>query len=562
VSDIWATLGLAPVRDRDAIRRAYARRLKVTNPEDDAEGFQTLRAAYEEALASLDWDWDWVDEDSGPSDVAVAPVETIIRPRIEPIQATATPPARHAAHAALVDGLEALLKDGSPSADLDTAFAKVLASPDLDDVAVQADTEARIMQLILDHPPASDPLVRRAINAFGWSRAGVISRRDAGVNAVLDRDADIIFRTGLNSESGMHAAFAALSKPLGRGAVWQARLSPVLEDHVRELLREIDTRRPSLAFDLDGDTLAWWRDRLSRPHLAAWMRWFVGGLPLVAAGISCLFPPLSLLKVLLVWAVVQGVTLATAGLYLYAFLKPQAWWRENWAWRAPLWVRAGWGPASVILVLLAGALPVHPAVLALVVLLGAGLLLWCSMGGQPDTRDGAYPWLVRTLMANSYLIGWWLVMLSTVQSPIAPQLIAATGFATYIAMAGAGTLIDAWHGELPRLTRRLALAGLALASLLAAFGLADWMRDPDQTDFPTYLVGLVTAVVLAQRPAMAGLGETALRARHYLMWFALIALRAIGASIEGGWTAIGGLWLLAGVMIGLIGLLFVELEDR
>lgn len=47
---IWDILQIAPTTDATAIRKAYALRLKETNPEIDPEGFQQLRAAYENAI--------------------------------------------------------------------------------------------------------------------------------------------------------------------------------------------------------------------------------------------------------------------------------------------------------------------------------------------------------------------------------------------------------------------------------------------------------------------------------------------------------------------------------
>lgn len=48
---IWRVLDLAPTDDAIAIKRAYAKRLKTTRPDDDAAAYQRLREAYDRALA-------------------------------------------------------------------------------------------------------------------------------------------------------------------------------------------------------------------------------------------------------------------------------------------------------------------------------------------------------------------------------------------------------------------------------------------------------------------------------------------------------------------------------
>lgn len=49
----WQELELAPTLDRKAVKKAYAKKLKMTSPEKDPEGFKRLRSAYEQVLKKL-----------------------------------------------------------------------------------------------------------------------------------------------------------------------------------------------------------------------------------------------------------------------------------------------------------------------------------------------------------------------------------------------------------------------------------------------------------------------------------------------------------------------------
>lgn len=47
----WEVLGISQTSDEGTVRRAYAKLLKIKRPEDDMQAFQTLRMAFEQALA-------------------------------------------------------------------------------------------------------------------------------------------------------------------------------------------------------------------------------------------------------------------------------------------------------------------------------------------------------------------------------------------------------------------------------------------------------------------------------------------------------------------------------
>ena len=49
--DCWQILQIEPTGDTRAIKRAYAKLLKTTRPDDDAAAYQALREAFDEALA-------------------------------------------------------------------------------------------------------------------------------------------------------------------------------------------------------------------------------------------------------------------------------------------------------------------------------------------------------------------------------------------------------------------------------------------------------------------------------------------------------------------------------
>ncbi|MNH98973.1 DnaJ domain protein [compost metagenome] len=83
--DIWTILGIESTKDTSAIKKAYAKLLKVYHPEDDPQGYQKLREAYELAMKWADQpeisdvfdddEEDWHDDDNWVDD---ASLETMI----------------------------------------------------------------------------------------------------------------------------------------------------------------------------------------------------------------------------------------------------------------------------------------------------------------------------------------------------------------------------------------------------------------------------------------------------------------------------------------------------
>ena len=72
----WALLGLEPTKDLAAIKKAYALKLRVTRPDDDAEAYQALRSAYERVQQWAKWSSEEAPAPEAPTEVPTERLET------------------------------------------------------------------------------------------------------------------------------------------------------------------------------------------------------------------------------------------------------------------------------------------------------------------------------------------------------------------------------------------------------------------------------------------------------------------------------------------------------
>ncbi len=197
---MWEVLGVSPKADEAAIRKAYADRLKQTNPEDDAEGFKRLRAAYESALRHAKWrvhdegeievDED-VDVDEGEDDGfdsdedvgAAADHRRLWQETADWTDAAPTPEGpsqeyrraleKHMrARATLFSALQA----GAAAGELALALDAVLHSEAMQQIELYSRTQEWLVGLLHQMRPASSSLIPRVIRFFGWTaRAGRVN---------------------------------------------------------------------------------------------------------------------------------------------------------------------------------------------------------------------------------------------------------------------------------------------------------------------------------------------------------------------------------------------------
>jgi hypothetical protein len=179
--DIWQELGMAPSGDKAAIRRAYAERLKRVHPEDDPDGFQRLRGAYEAALATLEGAWVKLEIKGDPK--RNAPVEASAA-----ADATASEPPEPSAVETLADASPQALPHGDwaaldarlpriltplgrgDSAAAVAALESTLQEPLLVNIELRRLFEMRLLAALPNHLPLPDDFAAAAVRAFRWDQ--------------------------------------------------------------------------------------------------------------------------------------------------------------------------------------------------------------------------------------------------------------------------------------------------------------------------------------------------------------------------------------------------------
>lgn len=315
MTTIWNTLGIERTADERSIKRAYAKQLKQNRPEDDPEGFQALRDAYETALRHCRFEAaDAVEDaigmvegdtpagagaavDSDGEASVQAPAQRAAIPA-KPSASERTDALQRAWNEAQLQWSDFLQRSSvSPRVELD----RQLRGEALQNLATRDAFELIAARHCGGVDCPAD--LRGAIVAyFEWERdASQLARMDAQAahDAVGRARADTqhIQLCGASSSSKAARCLLADKPPSFSLRHWDARFTKAM----RELIATIRWRTPEiLHYRLNQDVFAWWEARVQAKHYF----WQTAALSLLA-GIA-----LYLALVFSTWATSDGAILA------------------------------------------------------------------------------------------------------------------------------------------------------------------------------------------------------------------------------------------------------------
>ena len=560
----WDALGLVPTCDAREIRRAYARKLKQIQPEDDPDGFQALRNAYEWALhlaameAPAQGNGQAMAQEPAPTVESAPPT---VQDRPAPDQPSPQVDTDAQALEQALQSLAALLQDSGP---LDEEQAlRLLHAATSSEMLVRLDLLHRAEQalgyILATSIPRSDALLPAADRAFEWG-----SRRDErdlpeAVRAVLARIDDLALlhtlRTGRDAQSKAFERLARPARPLLRATLALLHVSTWPE---LELLAKLEWRHPRLLADLPAENVDWWVKFSRRPHLS-WLSFAIGGG--IAWFMHLAYADASQAAMLLWLIPLAGLSAALLRLYVvdWPALKVQ----RRWAGRAPPWLELGWLPAGIALMSLAvsaaGIAWLAWACAALAMLVA----LWAAIVAGPTPSIFTERQilvmnsrLVRAFILNVFALVWIGVMTSEEEWIFTGPFLVTLAAGLMASSFGRELQIRAQRERIAVRTQ-MALCGLLIVAAVVACYLLIILRV-DSRWHAALVVGVLALLMLRRSmpfelpgfdvPRFAGFGVIILVNIARAAIGDLFDFRMADGSQSGG-LVLGGSVMLAGVVI-------------
>ncbi|MFM7065367.1 MAG: hypothetical protein ACKO0U_00835 [Gammaproteobacteria bacterium] len=491
----WDRLQLEPTADTIAIRRAYARELRGVHPEEDPQGFQALREAYERALQESRWQNVEVPEDE--TEAAPSPGEE------QPEQAPAAGPATGHDEAGDPEATDAPVPPSTPKDPARAAMADALANllaalqfHEADSAHVASRVDAALAALagltvddadrytewlgeeLLQLGPAGLGHLEKFRRQLGWESDDALDEPGTLRYRVMQRlSGEDFLRSVRIPNSPLYPAWQLLTEASAWRRTLRLMRRPRLANQARELFVRLSWDLPTAIDELPPASVAYWNAWMDRGVWRPWVNNFI-----VA---SLLFALLAWVGegepgAPLFWGTVALAIAAAGAFWLFAIERPSR--REL---PLPDWLRPGAAIGVFVwplLVAFAEPLPARLGWWAIPVFLPVaigGWLLALTRQGSRERGQNVTPIRHSLMMNLTWTLGvmLWLAVVASGDHALAallsPTLIFLTA-GSVLAVASVNGEAAWWWEELALRTRR---QGLLLAAVWTLI-LGGWFAVP------------------------------------------------------------------------------------